>query len=126
MRLALLVALGGAVGSVARYLAVTAAARTFGTEFPWGTFAVNVAGSFAIGAIMAAIAGWFDGSTDLRVLLVTGFLGGFTTFSAFSFEMLQLMQRQAYVAAFAYATASVLLSLLAAFLGYAAIRAVAA
>jgi len=126
MRLALLVALGGAVGSVARYLAVTAAERTFGTEFPWGTFAVNVAGSFAIGAIMAAIAGWFDGSADLRVLLVTGFLGGFTTFSAFSFEMLQLMQRQAYVAAFAYATGSVLLSLLAAFLGYAAIRAVAA
>ena len=126
MRLALLAAFGGAVGSVARYLAVTAAARIYGTDFPWGTLAVNVAGSFAIGAIMAAIAGWFGGSSELRVLLVTGFLGGFTTFSAFSFEMLTLLQRQAYVAAFAYAAGSVLLSLLAVFLGFSMVKAMAA
>ena len=126
MRLALLAALGGAVGSVARYLAVTAATRAFGADFPWGTFMVNVAGSFAIGAIMAAIMGWFGGATDLRVLLVTGFLGGFTTFSAFSFEMLTLLQRQAYAAAFGYAAGSVLLSLAAVFAGFTIVKALAA
>jgi fluoride exporter len=124
MRLALLAALGGAAGSVARYLAVTAAATVFGTDFPWGTFGVNVLGSFAIGAIMATIALHFGGSNELRVLLVTGFLGGFTTFSAFSYELMQLIQRQAYVPAFAYASGSVVISLAAVFLGFAAIRAV--
>ena len=125
MRLALLAAFGGAIGSVARYLTVSATARMYGADFPWGTLAVNVMGSFAIGAIMAAITGWFGGSAELRVLLVTGFLGGFTTFSAFSFELMQLIQRQAYVAAAAYAGGSVVLSLVAVGLGYAAIKAVA-
>ena len=123
MRLALLAAFGGAIGSLARYLAVSAAGRAFGIEFPWGTFGVNVAGSFAIGAIMAAITHLFDGSSELRVLLVTGFLGGFTTFSAFSFELMQLIERKAFIAALAYAGGSVVLSLLAVFLGYVAIKA---
>jgi len=126
MRLTLFAAFGGAVGSVARYLTVSAAVRLFGTDFPWGTFGVNLLGSFAIGAIMAAISGWFGGSNDLRVLLVTGFLGGFTTFSAFSFEMLQLIERKAFIAAFLYAGGSVGLSLVAVTIGYAAIKAVAA
>ena len=82
MRLALLAALGGALGTVARYLTVVAVARLFGSDFPWGTFAVNVSGSLAIGVLVAAIGQWFAGSAELRVLLVTGFLGGFTTFSA--------------------------------------------
>ena len=124
MRLALLAALGGAVGSVARFLAVSAAASVLGTDFPWGTFGVNVVGSFAIGAIMAAIAFHSGGSNELRVLLVTGFLGGFTTFSAFSFELMQLIERKAYAPALAYASGSVIMSLAAVFLGFAAIRAV--
>ena len=126
MRLALLAAFGGAVGSVARYLAVSAGARMFGTMFPWGTFGVNVAGSFAIGVFMAAITFWLGGSAEWRVLLVTGFLGGFTTFSAFSFELMQLIERQAFLAAAGYAGGSVILSLLACFLGFALIKAVAA
>jgi len=126
MRLALLAALGGAAGSVARYLAVSATTRLLGADFPWGTFSVNVLGSFAIGAIMASIALHFGGSTELRVLLVTGFLGGFTTFSAFSFELMQLIERKAYVPALAYAGGSVAISLLAVFLGFAAIKVVTA
>jgi len=126
MRLALLAALGGAAGSVARYLMVSAAAGIFGPGFPWGTFGVNVLGSFAIGALMAAIALHWGGSSTLRVLLVTGFLGGFTTFSAFSYELMQLLQRQAFGAAAGYAVGSVGLSLAATFAGYAAIQAVSA
>jgi fluoride exporter len=125
MRLVLLAAFGGAAGSVARYLAVSAGTRMFGTAFPWGTFGVNVAGSFAIGAIMAGITFWLGGSSEWRVLLVTGFLGGFTTFSAFSFELMQLVERQAFVAAALYAGGSVALSLLACFAGFALIKAVA-
>ena len=123
MRLALLAALGGAAGSVARYVAVSTATSIFGAGFPWGTFGVNVLGSFAIGAIMAALAQIFDGSADLRVFLVTGFLGGFTTFSAFSYELMQLIERKAYAPALAYAGGSVLVSLLAVFAGFAAIKA---
>jgi len=125
MRLALLAALGGALGTVARYLTVTAAMRWFGIEFPWGTLAVNVSGSLAIGATMAAITQWFGGSAELRILLVTGFLGGFTTFSAFSFDLLQLLQRRAMIEALLYASGSVLLSLFAVVIGYSAMKAVA-
>ncbi len=125
MRLVLLAALGGAFGTVARYLTVTAAMRLFGIDFPWGTLAVNVGGSLAIGVAMAAINQWFGGWSELRILLVTGFLGGFTTFSAFSFDILQLVQRRAIIEALLYASGSVLLSLMAVVIGYSAIKAVA-
>ena len=117
MRLALLAALGGALGTVARYLTVVAVARLFGSDFPWGTFAVNVSGSLAIGVLVAAIGQWFAGSAELRVLLVTGFLGGFTTFSAYSLEILQLIERRAMLAALLYAIGSVIVSLLAVSIG---------
>jgi len=126
MRLMLLAALGGAVGSVARYLAVSTGAKLFGTAFPWGTFGVNVAGSFTIGVFMAMIIYWLGGSNEWRVLLVTGFLGGFTTFSAFSYELMQLVERQALIGAAGYAVGSVVISLLACFAGFALIKAIAA
>lgn len=125
MRLALLAALGGALGTVARYLTVVAVARLFGSDFPWGTFAVNVSGSLAIGVLVAAIGQWFAGSAELRVLLVTGFLGGFTTFSAYSLEILQLIERRAMLAALLYAIGSVIVSLLAVSIGYSAMKALA-
>ena len=123
MRFLLLVGLGGAAGSMARYLTVEAAARLIGTAFPWGTFAVNIFGSFAIGVAIAAIAGWFGGSPELRLLLVTGFLGGFTTFSAFSFDMLGLIERQAFLSLATYAVGTVLLSLAATAIGFAGTKA---
>lgn len=104
---ALLVALGGAIGSVARYLVSVAALATLGAGFPWGTLAVNVLGSAAIGA--AAGMG-IDGQQ--RLLLVTGVLGGFTTFSAFSLETSTLFERSPLLAAI-YVVASVTLGLVA-------------
>lgn len=95
----LMVALGGAAGSVMRYLTSVAAIALLGVAFPWGTLTVNAVGSFVIGAMAGA-----DVEGNARFLLVTGFLGGFTTFSAFSLEATQLWNRSpglsvAYVAA---------------------------
>tara|TARA_R110002049_G_scaffold48877_1_gene140432 strand:- start:1397 stop:1774 length:378 start_codon:yes stop_codon:yes gene_type:complete len=103
------VALGGAFGAVARYLVGMAVA------FPLGTLAVNVLGSFAIGLVWTLFAvrglqAWFP-------LVMTGFLGGFTTFSAFSLDTLRLVEGGRYGAAGGYALASVLLSLVACALG---------
>ena len=107
----LLVALGGALGAVARYLTGLAALRLIGAGFPWGTLAVNVAGSFAMGLLAVTLA--HVGQTRLAPLLMTGFLGGFTTFSAFSLDALTLWERGDALAAAAYVAASVILSLAA-------------
>jgi CrcB protein len=101
----LLVALGGAAGSALRHLVSVAALAALGPAFPWGTLAVNILGSAAIG--VAAGAG-LEGPA--RLLLVTGFLGGFTTFSAFSLETGLLLERHPALAAL-YVAASVLLGL---------------
>jgi CrcB protein len=103
----LLVALGGAIGSVARYLVSLAALSLFGAAFPWGTLAVNILGSAAIGACAGL---GVEGGT--RLLLVTGMLGGFTTFSAFSLETGVLFERSPVLAGL-YVLASVGLGLLA-------------
>jgi CrcB protein len=107
------VALGGAAGSVARYGVGFAAARLFGLAFPWGTLVVNIVGGVAIG-ILAARTGPSDES--MRLLLGVGFLGGFTTFSAFSLETVRLMEHQPGLAAL-YAGASLILSVGACWLG---------
>ncbi len=102
----LLVALGGAVGSLARYGVGVAVARAFGLAFPWGTLIVNVAGGIAMG-VLAARVGPED--VQLRLLLGVGVLGGFTTFSAFSLETVRLMEHQPGLAAL-YVAASLVLS----------------
>src|ERR1044071_4448728 len=81
----LLVLLGGGAGSLLRYLASTAVASRFQTRFPWGTFVVNVTGSFLIGLLMALLVAR-NLHPNWRLLLVTGFLGGYTTFSSFEYE----------------------------------------
>jgi len=114
------VAAGGALGSVARYLCGEAALRLAGTGFPWGTLFVNVAGSFAIGFFFAATepgARW-AGAADFRAFAIAGVLGGFTTFSAFSLQTLLLLKEGRPEAAIANALGSVILCLLAAWLGY--------
>ncbi len=112
MNAILLVFLGGGLGSVARH-GVNVAAGRLGADFPWGTFIVNVAGSFAMGLIASYLAfrageGW---SQHARLLLTTGFLGGFTTFSAFSLDTATLWERGASGTAAIYVIASVALSL---------------
>ncbi len=107
------VALGGALGSVARYGVGLAAMRWFGVGFPWGTLAVNVIGGLAMG-LLAARAG--SEHESVRLLLGVGLLGGFTTFSAFSLETVRLMEHQPGLAAL-YVGASLVLSIGACWLG---------
>ena len=98
-----LIALGGAAGSVLRYLTSVLAIELLGAAFPWGTLAVNALGSLVIGALAGA-----DVEGQARLLLVTGFLGGFTTFSAFSLEATMLWSRSPALSA-GYVAASILL-----------------
>ncbi len=109
----LLVAAGGAVGSVCRYLVGVGALRLLGPSFPWGTLTVNVVGSFGIGVLAELIVTRFGASTDLRLLLITGFLGGFTTFSAFALDAVSLFERGAALSSLVYLVASVVVSLAA-------------
>ena len=118
MRNVLRVALGGAFGSVLRWLVSGWVQRLTPTStFPWGTFAVNAIGSFAIGALLTLALERALVSPALRLLLVTGVLGGFTTFSAFSWESLALVRDAQWPAAFGYVAGSVVVGLLAAFAG---------
>ncbi|HEX3350884.1 MAG TPA: CrcB family protein, partial [Acetobacteraceae bacterium] len=86
----LLVAIGGAIGSLARFWVTLAAVRWWGDTFPWGTIAINVGGSFVIGlfATLTARAGVWPASDDLRAFVMVGICGGFTTFSSFSLQTL--------------------------------------
>ncbi len=88
----MLIALGGAIGSVARYLFSIAVLRATGSLFPLGTFAVNVVGCFAFGAIAGASEQRVQLAPELRMFLLVGILGGFTTFSSYEFESFGLMR----------------------------------
>ena len=112
------VALGGAAGAAARYGVAQWAGARWGWTFPWGTFVVNVTGSLAIGLLMALLIGR-GADPAYRLLLVTGFLGGYTTFSAFSLETLSLLETRRYGEAALYIGGSVLLGLVACFAGLA-------
>lgn len=118
----LLVAMGGAAGSVCRYLFGAMALRTIGAAFPWNTLGVNIIGSLAIGFLAEAIIRGVSAPLDLRLLLITGFLGGFTTFSAFSLDVWLLYERGEVMSAALYVAASVVLSLLATGAGIALAR----
>lgn len=117
MRLLLLAALGGAVGSGARHLVNVGFGRWLGAGFPWATLLVNVVGGFLMGVLIAALAAKFQGSLEFRTFLATGVLGGLTTFSAFSMDFVMLMERQELALAGAYVIASVALSILALYAG---------
>ena len=87
-----MVLLGGGLGSVARYAAGTAIMSRFGSRFPLGTMAINVTGSFAIGLIMTLFTERLTPHPHWRLLLVVGFLGGYTTFSSFEYESYRLVR----------------------------------
>lgn len=105
------VAIGGALGASGRYLTGVAAMRLMGPGFPWGTLAVNVLGSCVMGVVVVLLA--HLSATRFAPLLMTGLLGGFTTFSAFSLDALTLWERGEQMQAGLYVVASVLLSLAA-------------
>jgi fluoride exporter len=102
-----LVFLGGGIGAVARYWMQGAVYRIVGASFPYGTLAVNVAGSFCIGFLMLVFEERFLVQPSLRVFLTIGILGGFTTFSSFSFETLALLREGSIVAGLLNARVSV-------------------
>jgi CrcB protein len=113
----LLVGLGGAVGSIARYLGQKYISQLFSYSFPIGTFIVNILGCFLIG-IFYGLANKYEYFTPAyRLLLMTGFCGGFTTFSAFTVEGMQLLDQQRFLIFTLYFVFSVLLGLLATFTG---------
>jgi fluoride exporter len=112
------VALGGALGSAARHGVNMGAVRLLGAGFPYATLIVNVLGSFLIGIVTAFLVGKTTDSENARLFLTTGILGGFTTFSAFSLDVFNLMQRGGSSVASAYVLASVLLSIAAVFAGF--------
>ena len=115
------VALGGAIGSALRYLTNLAALRLLGTGFPWGTAVVNVVGSFAMG-LLAVLLLERTGNSRLAPFLMTGVLGGFTTFSAFSLDALRLVEEGHMDSAVYYIAGSVALSIAALMIGMALAR----
>ena len=107
------VAIGGGVGSVARYITSVWAANRFGAYFPYGTFIVNVAGCYVIGLLMILFTEKLVVSTHLQLLLTTGFLGGLTTFSSFTYETIRLVSDGSPRAAAANIAANLFIGLLA-------------
>lgn len=116
----LLIALGGALGSVARHGLSAFIEARHPTPFPWGTFIVNVTGCFAIGLFAAwpSLGGRQLEGNAMRYFLLTGICGGYTTFSAFSLQTLTLLRAGDLPRAGAYVAGSVLLCLLGVWLGY--------
>jgi|WetSurMetagenome_2_1015567.scaffolds.fasta_scaffold90334_2 fluoride exporter len=92
-----IVFLGGGLGAAARYSAQGLVHRWMGAEFPFGTMAVNITGSFAIGLLMTLLEDRFMAVPELRLFLTVGILGGYTTFSSFSFETMSMMSGGNYL-----------------------------
>lgn len=120
---ALAVFAGGGVGSLFRYLVTFAVTQRLGPGFPWATLLINVSGSFIIGLVAEVTqTRVFTGGPLLRIFLMAGVLGGYTTFSTFSFDAVNLVHERAGLLAAAYAIGSVVLGIVAAFSGIALAR----
>jgi CrcB protein len=118
----LIVFLGGGLGAALRHGINMLSARTLGTEFPYGTLIINVTGSLVMGLIAGYLAFKGDASQHWRLFLMTGILGGYTTFSAFSLDAALLYERGATGLAAIYVLASVILSIGGLFAGLALVR----
>ena len=112
------VAVGAAVGGVSRYYLSLALTERLGDAFPWGTFVINVTGSLLLGFLMRYAFASPGANAELRLLLATGFCGGYTTFSTFSYETVQLLEDGQYERAATYVFASVAVALLATAAGF--------
>jgi CrcB protein len=119
----LAIAGGGAVGAVARFLVSTGVYRLFGRDFPWGTLAVNVFGSFGMGLLFVLLLERSLIGPEARAAILVGFLGSFTTFSTFSLETLTLVEQGEMLRALLNVAASVLLCVAACWAGIITARA---
>lgn len=126
MKLLVLVSVGGAIGAALRFLTyqyfVVSTIARGEPAFPWATLTVNVAGCFVMGLAVVTILERFGGSPELRAFFMTGVLGGFTTFSAFSLDVYELFANRSTEAVAAYVAASVILSVAALVAGIALAR----
>jgi CrcB protein len=118
----LLIGIGGGIGSIARYLCQKWFNENYPHPFPWGTFTVNLAGCFLIGIIYAASEKAAVLSPQTRLFLITGFCGGFTTFSTFAFENMNLLRSGDGVYFLIYTITSVVLGIAAVFSGIAIMK----
>ena len=124
-RLLAAILVGGGLGSVARYAATVLVTQRVGPGFPWATFAINVIGSVIIGIVFELSQTRVLGMSALtRVFLMTGVLGGFTTFSTYSLDIVTLVSDRAIVLALLYAGGSVVTGFLGAYAGIVAVRAI--
>jgi len=114
----LVIAIGGALGSVARYLFSSAVLRATGSLFPVGTFAVNVVGCFVFGAIAGASEQRVQLTPELRLFLLVGVLGGFTTFSSYAFESFSLIRDGQFAGAAINVVGQVVAGLAGLWVGY--------
>lgn len=122
MKHLLLVFIGGGTGAALRHLVNMASLKMMGPGFPWGTLTVNILGSFLMGVFVELLALKLSATSDVRLLIATGFLGGFTTFSAFSLDVAVMFERGALTTAGIYIIGSVVLSILGLFAGLSAVR----
>jgi CrcB protein len=121
----LLVGAGGALGSIARYSLDGLILRLAGSYFPWGTFVVNVVGCLAFGLIFGLTEGrWLPLTPAGRLFLLIGLLGGFTTFSTFTFETLQLVRGGEYVRGVANVAGQIIVGYVAMWVGYVTVRSI--
>jgi len=118
----LLVFIGGGLGSTLRHVINVVSSRVLGTAFPYHTFIINITGSIVMGLIAGYLAFKGEASQPWRLFLMTGVLGGYTTFSAFSLDAALLYERGAIGLALAYVIGSVVLSILGLFAGLALVR----
>jgi fluoride exporter len=112
-----LVGIGGFFGSIARYATARSIDVKLNALFPYGTLTVNIIGSFILGIVIAWASRKGAGSENMRLLLATGFCGGFTTFSAFAFENLTLIEQKMIGSALLYISVSLILGVLAVYAG---------
>ena len=117
LKMLVFVAMGGALGAVARYLTIMGVGRVLGSGFPYGTLTVNILGSFILGMLVEAFALKWHVSQEVRAMIVVGVLGAFTTFSSFSLDAILQLERGNLGGAAVYILSSVTFSVLGLFAG---------
>ena len=125
MKTILAIALGGALGAVARHGVNNGAVALFGIKFPVGILTVNILGSFILGVLISCFALFWDVSQTMRAFMVVGFLGAFTTFSAFSLDSVNMFERGETLTGLLYVVASVVFSIAALYGGMFVTRSIA-